>query len=177
MSPLICNLSSLYVLDLSSNNFLCMLHPCIGNLSSLSVLQLQRNNFSSTIPKIWAKGSNLTLIDLSENHFQGQLPRSMANFMMLEYLVGNNKIIDTFPFWFGTLSQLKVIVLHSNGFHSRIKSHETNYTFAKLHIIDLSHNSFSGNVPAEYVLHWSAMKVGENKSKYMDLYFIGFGLA
>ena len=69
-------------------------------------------------------------------------------------------------------------MLRSNGFHGRIKSPETNYTFPRLHNIDLSHNSFSGNLPVEYFLHWNAIKVvGENKSKYMDIYFIGFGLA
>ncbi|XP_059449490.1 receptor-like protein 33 [Corylus avellana] len=179
MSPLICSLSSLRILDLSYNNLSGMLHPCLVNFNSLLFLKLRRNNFSGTIPNTWAKGSKLSLIDLSENQFQGQLPRSMANCTLLEYLhVGNNQMNDTFPFWLGTLSQLKVLVLRSNGFHGRIKSPETNYTFPELHILDLSHNSFSGNMPAEYFLHWNAMKVvGEKRSKYMDLSFGGYGSA
>jgi Leucine-rich repeat (LRR) protein len=103
---LICNLSSLEVLDLSYNNLSGMLPPCLGNFSSpLSVLKLQNNNFHGTIPKTWSKGSGLRMIDLSENNLQGQLPRSMANCTMLEYFhVGNNQINDTFPFWLGNLS-------------------------------------------------------------------------
>ncbi|RHN44193.1 putative leucine-rich repeat domain, L domain-containing protein [Medicago truncatula] len=31
-------------------------------------------------------------------------------------------------------------------------------TFTKLHIIDLSHNDFSGNFPSEMILRWKAMK-------------------
>jgi Leucine-rich repeat (LRR) protein len=177
MSPLlICNLSSLEVLDLSYNNLSGMLPPCLGNFSSpLSVLQLQSNNFHGTIPKTWSKGSSLKMIDLSENQLQGQLPRSMANCTMLEYLhVGNNQINDTFPFWLGNLSQLKVLVLRYNAFHGAIKSPEINYTFPGLHIIDLSQNSFSGNLPAEYFLHWNAMKVvGANQLIYMELFING----
>jgi Leucine-rich repeat (LRR) protein len=171
-SWLVCNLSSLRVLDLSYNNLSGMLHPCLGNFSSpLSVLQLQSNSFCGPIPKTWAMGSNLTMIDLSENQFQGQLPRSMANCLMLEYLhVGNNQINDTFPFWLGALSQLKVLVLRSNAFQGAIKSSEINNTFPKLHIIDLSQNSFSGNLPIEYFRQWNAMKVVDaNDLKYMEV--------
>jgi Leucine-rich repeat (LRR) protein len=99
----------------------------------------------------------------------------MANCTMLEYLhVGNNQINDTFPFWLGNLSQLKVLVLRYNAFHGAIKSHEINYTFPGLHIIDLSHNSFSGNLPAKYFLHWNAMKVvSANQLIYMELFVNG----
>ncbi|XP_059449494.1 receptor like protein 27-like [Corylus avellana] len=84
-SLLICNLSSLELLDLSYNNLSGMLPPCLGNFSSpLLVLQLRSNDFHGTIPKTWSKGSGLKMIDLSENQLQGQLPRSMANCMMLE---------------------------------------------------------------------------------------------
>ncbi|XP_059452680.1 receptor-like protein Cf-9 homolog [Corylus avellana] len=171
-SGLVCNLSSLEVLDLSYNNLSGKLHPCLGNFSPpLSILQLRSNSFHGTIPKTWAMGNNLTVIDLSENQVQGQLPRSMANCLMLEYLhVGNNQINDTFPFWLGILSRLKVLVLRSNAFQGSIKSFEINDTFPELHIIDLSQNNFSGNLPTEYFRHWNAMKVvGANELKYMEV--------
>jgi hypothetical protein len=122
-------------------------------------------------PKNMVKGKRLKMIDLSENQLQGQLPRSMANYTMLEYLnVGNNQINDTFPFWLGTLSWLEVLVLRSNAFHGAITSPQANYTFFELHIIDLSQNSFSGNLLAKYFLHSNAMKVvGANQLIYMEL--------
>jgi hypothetical protein len=70
----------------------------------------------------------------------------------------------------GALSRLKVLVLRSNLFQGAIKSPEINNTFPKLHIIDLSQNSFSGNLPTEYFRHWNAMKVvGANELKYMEV--------
>jgi hypothetical protein len=59
---------------------------------------------------------------------------------------------------------------HLNAFQGAIKSHEINYTFLELHIIDLSQNSFFGNLPIKYFLHWNAMKVvGANQLKYMEV--------
>ncbi|XP_059449495.1 receptor-like protein 9DC3 [Corylus avellana] len=176
---LVCNLRSLELLDLSYNNLSGKFHPCLGNVNStLSILILRGNNFQGTIPKIWAVGNNLTVIDLSENQFQGELPRSMANCLMHEFLhVGNNQINDTFPFWLGTLSRLKVIVLRSNAFRGAIKGLEINNTFPELHILDLSQNSFSGILPTEYFQHWNAMKVvGGNKLNYMEVNSTGDGL-
>ncbi|KAG2713792.1 hypothetical protein I3760_04G191700 [Carya illinoinensis] len=172
ISPFICNMSSPVVLDLSYNYLSGTIHPCLGNLNqtSLSVLALRSNNFGGTIPKTWAKGCLLRMLDLSQNQLQGHLPRSLANCTELQYLhVGHNQINDTYPFWLGTLQQLQILVLQSNGFHGAIRSPETNYTFPNLHIIDLSHNHLSGNLPARYFAQWDAMKSVGVK----NLYYLG----
>ncbi|KAL6321679.1 hypothetical protein AAG906_031187 [Vitis piasezkii] len=87
ISPLICNMSSLMLLDLSSNNLSGRIPQCLANLSkSLSVLDLGSNSLDGPIPQTC------------------QIPRSFANCMMLEHLVfGNNQIDDIFPFWVGAL--------------------------------------------------------------------------
>ncbi|XP_042974908.1 receptor-like protein 43 [Carya illinoinensis] len=165
-------MSSPKMLDLSYNHLSGMIHPCFGNLNqtSLLVLRLQNNNFGGTIPKTWAKGCLLRMLDLSQNQLQGHFPRSLANCTELEYLhVGHNQINDTYPFWLGTLQQLQILVLHSNGFHGAIRSLETNYTFPNLHIIDLSHNHLSGNLPTGYFAQWDAMKSIGVK----NLYYLG----
>jgi Leucine-rich repeat (LRR) protein len=60
VSPLICNLSSLYSLDLSNNKFQGILPHCLSNFSSsLSILNLRGNNFHGMIPQICAKGSRM----------------------------------------------------------------------------------------------------------------------
>ncbi|XP_041008974.1 receptor-like protein 6 [Juglans microcarpa x Juglans regia] len=176
ISSLFCNLSSLYVLDLSYNNLSGKLHPCLCNSSqSLTALELQSNNIGGTIPDAWAKGCSLRIINLNHNQLQGRLPRSLANCKELEYLdVGYNNIHDTFPLWLGTLPELKIFILRSNGFYGAIRNIQTNCTFSNLHIIDLSHNNFSGDLPAECFQRWNAMKLfGAKKLQYMMDYNSG----
>ncbi|KAF5459226.1 hypothetical protein F2P56_023198 [Juglans regia] len=171
ISPLFCNRSSLYVLDLSYNNLSGKLHPCLCNLSqSLIALELRSNNISGTIPNAWAKGCRLKVIHLNHNQLQGQLPRSLANCKELEFLdVGYNKIHDTFPLWLGNLPELKIFILRSNGFYGAIRNIQINCTLSNLHIIDLSHNNFSGDLPAECFQHWNAMKLfGAEVFQYLD---------
>ncbi|KAJ9678813.1 hypothetical protein PVL29_020879 [Vitis rotundifolia] len=172
ISPLICNMSSLMLLDLSSNNLSGRIPQCLANLSkSLFVLDLGSNNLDGPIPQTCTVPNNLRVIDLSENQFQGQIPRSFANCMMLEHLVlGNNQINDIFPFWLGALPQLQVLILRSNRFHGAIGSWHSNFRFPKLRIVDLSDNKFIGDLPSEYFQNWDAMKLTDiaNDLRYMQ---------
>ncbi|CBI28430.3 unnamed protein product, partial [Vitis vinifera] len=142
---LICNLTSLSLLDLSGNNLSGSIPQCFTKLSSsLSILNLRRNNLNGPIPQTCTNTSNLRMIDLSENQLQGQIPKSLASCMMLEELVlGNNLINDIFPFWLGSLPRLQVLILRFNRFHGAIGSPKTNFEFSKLRIIDLSYNGFT----------------------------------
>ncbi|XP_010662265.2 receptor-like protein 6 [Vitis vinifera] len=172
ISPLICNMSSLMLLDLSNNNLSGRIPQCLANLSkSLSVLDLGSNSLDGPIPQTCTVTNNLRVIDLGENQFQGQIPRSFANCMMLEHLVlGNNQIDDIFPFWLGALPQLQVLILRSNRFHGAIGSWQSNFRFPKLRIIDLSDNKFIGDLPSEYFQNWDAMKLTDiaNNLRYMQ---------
>ncbi|XP_034710508.1 receptor-like protein 43 [Vitis riparia] len=172
ISPLICNMSSLMLLDLSSNNLSGRIPQCLAKLSkSLSVLDLGNNSLDGPIPQTCRMTNNLRVIDLGENQFQGQIPRSFANCMMLEHLVlGNNQIDDIFPFWLGALPQLQVLILRSNRFHGAIGSWHSNFRFPKLRIVDLSDNKFIGDLPSEYFQNWDAMKLTDiaNDLRYMQ---------
>ncbi|KAJ9686888.1 hypothetical protein PVL29_015657 [Vitis rotundifolia] len=161
ISPLICNMTSLSLLDLSRNNLSGRIPQCLANFSkSLSVLDLGSNSLDGPIPQTCIVPNNLRVIDLGENQFRGQIPRSFANCMMLEHLVlENNQIDDIFPFWLGALPQLQVLILRSNRFHGAIGSWHTNFRFPKLHIIDLSYNEFTGNLPSEYFQNLDAMRI------------------
>ncbi|XP_074332333.1 receptor-like protein 7 [Apium graveolens] len=53
ISPLICNVKSLIVLELSDNNFVGKIPSCLGNFSNdLMILDLKRNNFKGSIPEM-----------------------------------------------------------------------------------------------------------------------------
>ncbi|KAJ6865451.1 Cf-4/9 disease resistance-like family protein [Populus alba x Populus x berolinensis] len=156
----ICNLTSLSVLDLSNNNLSGKLPPCLGNKSStVSVLNLRNNSFSGDIPETFTSGCSLRVVDLSQNKLEGKIPKSLANCTKLEILsLEQNNINDVFPSWLGMLPDLKVLILRCNGLHGVIGKPETNVEFPRLQIVDLSNNSFKGKLPLEYFRNWIAMK-------------------
>ncbi|CAL5390995.1 unnamed protein product [Camellia sinensis] len=160
---IICHNSSLQIFDLSVNNFSGTIPECLSSFSdSLLALNLSHNNFHGTIPHMM--GINLKVIDLSQNHLHGLVPRSLQNCTLLEILVlGNNQMEGTFPSWLGALPMLKVLILRSNRFHGAIIVSQAKLKFAKLHIIDLSDNGFSGNLPSEYFENWNAMTMIERE--------------
>uniref|UniRef100_A0A1J3JKW0 Receptor-like protein 12 n=1 Tax=Noccaea caerulescens TaxID=107243 RepID=A0A1J3JKW0_NOCCA len=161
----ICELRSLSILDLSKNNFSGSIPPCTGNLkSSLSVLNLRQNRLGGGLPENVFE--SLRSFDVGHNQLVGKLPRSLIHFSNLEVLnAESNKINDTFPSWLSSLQKLQVLVLRSNAFHGPI--HEA--SFLKLKIMDISHNHFTGTLPSDYFLNWSALpsSLGANKDPYM----------
>lgn len=163
---LICEVTSLFILDLSNNNLSGPIPQCFKNFStSLFILNLGHNNLHGNIPSINA--SDLRTLDLSYNRFQGQIPRSLANCLNLEVLnLANNHINDIFPFWLKT--QPFVLVLRSNEFHGPIWDRHTTHTFfPNLQIIDISHNNFNGKLPADYFLNWKGMMREPKKLGWM----------
>ncbi|CAN6543224.1 unnamed protein product [Malus baccata var. baccata] len=137
----IANLTSLKVLDLSSNYFnstipqvntlpspLVELHlsSCelyhipsgIANLTSLKVLDLSRNYFNSTIPQ------------LLDNNFSGHLSDQLGIFKNLLHLgLSNNSISCPIPETLGNLSHLEELIISNNLFEGVVsEAHFTNLT-------------------------------------------------
>ncbi|XWS11327.1 hypothetical protein CRYUN_Cryun38cG0074200 [Craigia yunnanensis] len=101
ISSLICNASSLGLLDLSHNNLSGIIPQCFGYLSqSVWSLNLQKNKFHGIIPPTFTKGCQLVNLNLNGNQLEGPLTRSIINCEGLKVLdLGNNRINDTFPHW------------------------------------------------------------------------------
>ncbi|KAF3444086.1 hypothetical protein FNV43_RR13776 [Rhamnella rubrinervis] len=102
--------------------------------------------------------------------------RYLAKWMQLEDDVlesepipRNNQIEDTFPFWLGTLPELKALLMSFNGFHGAVGDPQNKTTFSMLKIIDLSHNCFSGHLPSGYFRQLKAMKVFDNTHDFTYL--------
>ncbi|KAL1103216.1 hypothetical protein V6Z11_D05G423100 [Gossypium hirsutum] len=177
VSSLICNASSLRILDLSHNNLSGTIPQCFGNLSnSLQFLNLKKNKFYGTIPPTFAEGCQLSNFNLNGNPLEGPLTPSILNCNGLEVLdLGNNKINDTFPHWLGSLPQLQVLVLKSNHMHGSlcVNSSKSSPFFSKIQIFDLSSNYFSGPLPVRYINSFKAIinleKIGSTMS-YMGVY-------
>jgi Leucine-rich repeat (LRR) protein len=162
---MICKVNSLQVLDLSNNHLIGQIPQCLGNFSSsLSVLNMRNNNFQGILPETFIKGSSLRTLDLSLNRIEGKIPRSLVKCRQLEVLnLGNNNMNDIFPFWLESLPELQILILRANGFQGPIWDSHTNFGFSKLHVIDLSHNNFSGRLPSEYFKTWNAMLMVHGK--------------
>ncbi|KAK3410981.1 hypothetical protein EUGRSUZ_J03004 [Eucalyptus grandis] len=122
ISPEMCQLSNIHVLDLSKNKLTGVIPPCLSNLSeTLYVLSLHGNDLYGRFPQWQNDFCRVEMIDVSDNQLQGSLPRGLANCSILEFLnFGNNQIVDTFPSWMGLLFGLKVLILRSNRFHGAI---------------------------------------------------------
>ncbi|TYH75038.1 hypothetical protein ES332_D05G445800v1 [Gossypium tomentosum] len=161
VSSLICNLTSLRILDLSHNNLSGTIPQCFGNLSnSLEFLNLKKNKFYGTIPPTFAKGCQLSDFNLNGNLLEGPLTPSILNCNGLEVLdLGNNKINDTFPHWLGSLPQLQVLVLKSNHMRGSLRANSSKSSpfFSKIQIFDLSSNYFSGPLPVRYINSFNAI--------------------
>ncbi|XP_020412943.1 receptor-like protein 12 [Prunus persica] len=171
VSPLICSLRQLQFLDLSNNRLSGTLPQCLGNFSNgLQVLNLGNNSFHGILPQTYtmASRSNLRMIDVSHNQLQGQLPRSLANCVMLEFMVlSRNKFNDVFPLWLGTLPRLKILAMDHNEFYDVIGKPQKNHHFLELHFLDLSYNNFTGEFPLEYIFSGNGMRISLNQPKYM----------
>ncbi|XP_030519881.2 receptor-like protein 9DC3 [Rhodamnia argentea] len=141
------------------------------NIHSLAVLNLGKNKLEGSIPQAYPNGCALNVIELAKNRLQGPVSRSLANCTMLEYLnLGHNQILDGFPSWLSELTNLKVIILKSNNFHGPIKPPQSQFNFSNLHVMDLSDNSFNGELPSKLLQSFHAMKVvaAQDQLEYLN---------
>ncbi|KAH0729107.1 hypothetical protein KY289_000295 [Solanum tuberosum] len=160
----ICNLTTLLVLDLGSNNLEGTIPLCLGEMSRLWVLDLSNNSLSGTINTTFSIGNQLRVIKFDGNKLEGTVPQSLINCKYLEVLdLGNNELNDTFPIWLRALPNLMILRLGSNKFFGPIKDSLTS-KFARIQMIDLSSNGFSGDLPMSLFENFEAMKINGEKS-------------
>ncbi|XP_058736312.1 receptor-like protein 7 [Vicia villosa] len=148
--------TNLEYLGLSSNS-ITSLPGWLWRKSSLQFLDVSVNSLTGEISPSICNLKSLIHFELSFNNFSGNVPSCISNFKYFD--ISHNNINDSFPFWLGNLPELKVLALSDNEFHGNIRCPDNmTCTFPKLHIIDLSHNDFSGRFPSEMILTWKTMK-------------------
>ena len=140
-----CQLNKLQELDFSYNLFQGILPPCLNNLTSLRLLDLSSNLFSGNLSSpLLPNLTSLEYIDLSYNQFEGSFSfSSFANYSKLQVVIlgrDNNKfeVQTEYPVGWVPLFLLKALVLSNckligdPGF----LRHQLRLT-----VVDLSHNN------------------------------------
>ncbi|TYI67523.1 hypothetical protein E1A91_D08G023800v1 [Gossypium mustelinum] len=150
-SDMLSKLTSLEILDVSSNSLLSLSKS--GNdrkavpefLSNIEVLS-----------RVIGLANHLLLND---NQLEGLVPPSLANFTSLELLnLGNNKLTDRFPRWLDSILSLQVLILRFNRFYGSLPHSIASSSFSTLRIIDLSGNKFTGTLSTKLLQNLGAMK-------------------
>lgn len=135
-------------------------------MRNLVTFNLRNNQFHSVISNTFPKECSLRTLDPNRNKIQGEVPNSLANYRDLEVLdMGNNNIFGLFPSWLGESSKLRILILGSNKLHGPIKFPKGKNTFPLLHIIDLSSNKFTGDLPSDLFKRWKAMMINADNSQ------------
>ncbi|KAL7218718.1 hypothetical protein ACSBR2_011901 [Camellia fascicularis] len=133
--PLICRLSSLYRLDLLSNNLTGSILPCLSNLSDcLSILNL----------KEYEKILNIfTAIDFSSNKFKGEIPESIGKLKRLQLLkLSNNDLSGEISSCLGNPIKLESLDFSQNMLSGEIPQNLAFLTF--LGFLNVSNNHLIG---------------------------------
>ncbi len=150
----LCALKKLEELDLARNYFEGILPPCLNNLTSLRLLDISSNRFGGNLSSfVIASLTSLEYIDLSYNLFEGLFSFSLfanhSKLKVIQFLSNHGKLeIETeTPSW-NPLFQLKVLVL-SNCNLNKPTGNIPKFLFDQheLEVVSISHSKFNGSFP------------------------------
>ncbi|RWR93797.1 putative LRR receptor-like serine/threonine-protein kinase [Cinnamomum micranthum f. kanehirae] len=146
---LICNRSSILILDLSRNNLTGQVPSCFEDFQDFFVLDLSFNNLGGVLPNVFTS-RDLRCLQLSHNNLSGVLPfliRAQSPLLALD--LSGNRLSGSIPRWLGeNTSDLVILNLRSNMFHGNIPPQLS--LLSSLQILVLANNSLSGKIPTSF---------------------------
>ncbi|KAF5468836.1 hypothetical protein F2P56_012952 [Juglans regia] len=106
---------------------------------NLRELDLNFNDFEGLLPSCLANMTQLRIFDISSNRFNGSIDHlsPLPSLKSLEYF--------DLSHWIGNLSSLSILLLKANYLHGQIPLQLC--LLEELSLLDLSHTSFSGQIP------------------------------
>ncbi|XP_062023793.1 leucine-rich repeat receptor-like tyrosine-protein kinase PXC3 [Rosa rugosa] len=149
--PIVCQLESLQILDVSVNHLTTIpsefLTAC-GKIDGLKRLNFSFNNLVFSLPD-FVGFAGLESLDLSHNHLRGGIGSELDGLVGLRSLnLSFNNFTGTIPTLLGESMLLEELQLSVNAFQGKIPVEIAGYR--NLTLIDLSTNHLSGSVPASF---------------------------
>jgi Leucine-rich repeat (LRR) protein len=161
-------LSSLEVLNLTSNFLSGLLPTELGMLSSLQYLDFSDNYFSGGIPAQIGMLTSLSYLGLNYNFFDFNIPTEIGHLVQLTDLnLELNVLSGRVPSQLGNLVALQSISLYANSLYGNVTAviDEVVLKLASLTALDLSDNDFTGTIPGEVgqLIQLTGIDLGANK--------------
>lgn len=146
-----CNKWRLHIIHLSlmGMDISGSIPPVLSNLTSLHIVDLSWNAFTGEIPSELSNLANLLAIDLSNNNLTGVVPGSFSELSQLQFLnLGNNCLTGEIPASiFLNCTELWDVYLHGNALSGEIPLSRDIY-LPDLLRFDLYSNSLTGRIPS-----------------------------
>ncbi|GMY32231.1 receptor-like protein EIX1 [Fagus crenata] len=144
------NSTSLFVLDLSNNQFNSSIPQWLLNLTSLTKLDLRSNSLQGSIPYDFVNLRNLEHLDLRYNQIRGQLPSFCGNLCKLKTLdLSWNNFYGNIDGLFGNSSACLNNSLESLDLRDVIPKEWVSKA-SELTFLDLSYNQIMGPIPLSF---------------------------
>ncbi|CAI9105763.1 OLC1v1004771C1 [Oldenlandia corymbosa var. corymbosa] len=140
------NLNSIRHIHFNNNSLSGQLPPELSKLSTVHHLLFDNNNFSGNLPSEFSNLTTLKILQLDNNNFNGaEIPASYGNLSSLVKLSLRNCSLKG-PFPDLRMRKLQYIDLSLNQLSGTISNILSN----NITTIVLSHNKFSGSIPASF---------------------------
>ncbi|XWS08181.1 hypothetical protein CRYUN_Cryun41cG0057900 [Craigia yunnanensis] len=143
----ICYEDNVIQLHIIGNNGLWgPLPDSVGKLSSLEVLNLSSNYFNGFIPVELSYLRNLQTLKLDHNMFTGQVPGWLSSLHALAVLsLKNNSLFGTLPSSIASLDNLRILVMANNRLFGELPDLQN---LPNLQVLNLENNHFGPHFPA-----------------------------
>uniref|UniRef100_A0A5B7C655 Protein kinase domain-containing protein n=1 Tax=Davidia involucrata TaxID=16924 RepID=A0A5B7C655_DAVIN len=133
----------------------------IGKLSSLEILNISSNCFNGTLPVEVSSLRNLQTLILDHNMFTGQVPDWLSSLPLLAVLsLKNNSLSGFLPNSLTSLETLRILTLSKNHLFGEVPN-LCNLTY--LQVLDLEDNYFGPHFPS---LHTRLVTLVLRKNKF-----------
>ncbi|CAL9221971.1 unnamed protein product [Arabidopsis halleri] len=141
------NLTSLSIIDLSSNHFKSSIFPYLSGLHNLERFFGDDNSFVGPFPSSLLPNPSLITITLSQNKLEGAIDfgNTSSSYRLESLNVGDNNLDGLIPESISTLVNLKELDLSHNNLGGRVPRSISK--LVNLNSMDLSYNKLEGQVP------------------------------